>query len=340
VDFGADLYGSGVKKYRWSYRRLTDSARMPLVVADDWHQLSRSVTRHYRSWTGPHAVDPLVPLGPLEGGPGNFFRVWNSTTSATPIGIENHDWQIDDDVEDQASGFFETHLLDASDDAEDHKAGLYELKLELFHEDNSRVDWTAEGISVNEAGATSTDGTLDLPPAIEAHLVREGSSIVGYRLTVFVDNSRCEAALTDVSVDTHQAGACGFIEYPPGASAYVAFVARHAHDRAMFWFEVDKGSSGAVDPASVGRAGDTATYAPVGVAANGFTRAADSTWTKLVPVTGPNSLVDSPMPCPDGKAAFLERLGVCTLSIHGHGPADWLDAGAPPKAFALAPSTP
>jgi len=128
------------------------------------------------------------------------------------------------------------------------------------------------------------------------------------------------------------AGPCGFIDYLPNATAHVSFLARHVHDFAVFWFEVDKGSSGKVVPASVDP------WAPTGVTpVNGFVRNASWVWAKDIPVRGANSLVDSPTPCPGGRAAFAETMYVAATATDGNQRASWLDAGTTPKAFALNP---
>jgi hypothetical protein len=241
------------------------------------------------------------------------------------------------------SGFFETGPLDptrtrdssvASHHLDDAKAGLYELTLELFHADGSLVDWTAEGIGLFESNVAAPFGTnpMTTQSSPAAHRVLDGAGhTVGFRLHIFVDNSLCEAQIFDVTAPA-LAGPCGFIDYQPGATAHVSFQARHAYDFAAFWFEVDKGSSGAVAPATV------PAWAPVGVSpVNGYVRSGASIWAKDLPITGAGSLVDSPNPCPDGRAAFAETIYVAASATNGWQRASWLDASATPKAFALNP---
>jgi hypothetical protein len=337
ADFGEELVAAGVTKYRWSYRQVKNA--MGLAVADVPHVMSRQIVRHYRTSTATGPVDLPYQLGPIVG---NFFEVWNPVTTTTPIG--DHGWQVDDAHEDLVSGFFETGPLDptrtrdamvAGHHVDDATAGLYELTLELFHADSSLIDWTAEGIGLFEANVPAPFGaapmTTQTSPNDHRVLTAAGHT-VGFRVTVFVDNSFCEAAIFDVTAPAG-AGPCGFIDYAPGSTAGVSFEARHVHDYARFWFEVDKGSSGAVAPASV------SPWAPVGVSpVNGFNRGAGSVWAKDVPITGPGSLVDSPAPCPDGRAAFAETIYVQSTATDGWQQSYWLDASATPKAFALNPA--
>lgn len=255
----------------------------------------------------------------------------------------DHNWQVNDAHEDIVSGFFKTESLDptrtrdesvAGHHLEDNKAGLYELTLELFHADNSLVDWTVEGIGLFEADVAAPFGVnpMTTQSSPEQHRVLNGAGhTLAFRLRVFVDNSFCEAQIFDVTAPA-PSGPCGFIDYTPGATAHVSFQARHVHDHAAFWFEVDKGSSGAVAPATV------AAWAPVGVSpVNGFVRGPGSIWSKDLPITGPGSLVESPNPCPDGRAAFAETIYVAGAATDGWWRAYWLDASATPKAFALNP---
>ena len=337
ADFGDDLFATGVEKYQWSYRQIKDAAGNNVV--DSWHVMTRQVVRHYRTFSGGNPIDLPYQLGPQAG---NFFEVWNPASSTTPVG--DHLWQVDDAHEDLVSGFFATSLLDPTltrdvnvpgHHIDDAKAGRYELKLELFHANNSLVDWTQEGIGLFEANVPAPFGVNPMttqPSPNEHRFLDVNGHTVGFRLVVHVDNSFCDANIFEVESGGNFAGPCGFIDYPPNATAHVSFLARHVHDYAVFWFEVDKGSSGKVVPASVDP------WAPTGVTpVNGFVRNVSWVWAKDVPVTGANSLVDSPSPCPDGRAAFAETMYVAATATNGWDRAYWLDASATPKAFALNP---
>jgi hypothetical protein len=337
ADFGDALFASGVQKYQWSYRQIKDAAGNNVV--DNWHVMTRDVVRHYRTFSGGNPIDLSYKLGPNAG---NFFEVWNPVSSTTPVG--DHLWQVDDAHEDLVSAFFETSLLDPTltrdtnvigHHTDDAKAGRYELKLELFHANNSLVDWTQEGIGLFEANVPAPFGVNPMttqPSPNEHRFLNVNGHTVGFRLVVHVDNSFCDANIFDVTSGGNAAGPCGFIDYHPNATAHVSFLARHVHDFAAFWFEVDKGSSGKVAPASVDA------WAPTGVTpVNGFVRNASWIWAKDIPVKGSNSLVDSPSPCPDGRAAFAETIYVAATATDGWERASWLDASATPKAFALNP---
>jgi hypothetical protein len=324
VDFGDALFASGVQKYRWSYRQIKDADGN--AVSDQWHIMTRLVVRHYRDQSNP-PIDLPYKLGPNAG---NFFEVWNPATSTTPKG--DHLWPVDDAHEDLVSGFFETGLLDPSSPPDDPKAGRYELKLELFHADDSLVDWTAEDIGLFEANVPAPFGVNPVTTTSspnEHRILDANNHTLGFRLVLHVDNSHCGAWIFEVTSGGSAAGPCGFIDYDPNASAHVSFLARHVHDFAVFWFEVDKGSSGRVAPASV------PAWAPTGVTpANGFNRDASWVWAKDIPV---DTLINANTPCPDGRAAFAETMYVAATATDGWQRASWLDASATPKAFALNP---
>ena len=338
ADFGDTLFASGVTQYQWTYHQIADAAGNPVV--DTPTAMTDIVVRHYRTFSGGNPIDLPYQIGPNAG---NLFEVWNPASSTTPVG--DHLWQVDDAHVDLVTGYFDTGSLDPnrspSTHPDDIKAGLYELRLELFHANGTRVDWTAESIGLFEANVPAPFGgnpmtTQASPPEHELLAVASDPEptghLIGFRLHVHVDNSYCGAAIFDVTSGGSASGPCGFIDYLPNATAHVSFVARHVHDFAMFWFQIDKGSSGEVVPASVDP------WAQTGVSpVNGFVRNASWIWAKDVPIRGANSLVDSPTPCPDGRAAFAETIYVAATATDGWQRATWLDASATPKAFALDP---
>jgi hypothetical protein len=326
VDFGEGLLAAGITKYQWSYSKLTDDPMHPII--DGWHTMTHPVNRHYRTVdSAGNPVDLVHPLGPDANG---RMDVWNPEVSFTPAG--NHKWPVDDARVDLVSGFFDPiPFIGLSDDPH---AGRYVLKLELFKGAAAApVDWTAEGIGLYEPNVPAPFGNAAMTTveSLDRHrILAAGHHTMGFQIVVHVDNSRCEAAIYDVTVGPHASGPCGFIDYPAGATAHVSFQARHAHDFATFNFETDKGSSGIVAPGSAsGRVGDTPN--------NGFARDAASVFSKDVPITGAGSLVDSPSACPGGRAAFAETIYVAATATDGWSRASWLDASATPKAFALTP---
>jgi hypothetical protein len=154
---------------------------------------------------------------------------------------------------------------------------------------------------------------------------------------IHVDNHHCQAVIYDTWVDVpaNAAGPCGFINFADRATsdARLSFRAYHPYNFAQFSFTTVKGSSGYVAPACAGWAGFPV-YAPVGSAfVNGFARTPASVFWKDIPVS---TLLDANgVVCP--AAAFGENLYVDALATDGYQIADWLDASAMPKAFALAP---
>lgn len=321
VEFGDPLVAAGMR-YRWRYTRLTDASGTSVSASPQ--TMRSTVVRHYREYTSDGPIDLPYVLGPESDG---LFRVWNATVTS-PAGDTN--WQYPDEFYDLASGYLPSDTLGPTTNGEDLGAGKYELTLELFQLDGTPVDWTAEGISLFEPDGAAPFGlgpvSYHLAPD-EHRVLSTGGHTHGFRIVVHVDNSGCDAAIHQVEAPT-PAGPCGFIEYPPGASAHISFRARHPHDFARFTFDVVKGSSGSLAAASV-------SGSPVGVASvNGFTRSAGSEFAKDVLVA---DLVGS---CPDGRAAFAETIYVWATAVDGYGRLERLDASATPMAFALAPDHP
>lgn len=320
VEFGDPLVEAGMR-YRWRYQRLTDGSGAS--VSDSPHTMSSAVVRHYRAYT-PDPVDLPYQLGP---GMDGLFEVWNPTV-ISPAG--NTNWQYPDEFYDLASGYLPSDSLDPTPGGEDAAAGRYELTLELFHSDGTPVDWTAEGIQLFEPDGPAPFG----PGPVSYHLAPDEHRVLSsdghthaFRIVVHVDNSQCEAQIYEVEAPA-PAGACGFIDYPSGASAHISFHARHPHDFAHLDFTVVKGSSGTVAIASV-------PGSPVGVASvNGFVRSSASDFAKDVAVA---DLVGD---CAGGRAAFGETLYVYATAINGYSRLSGLDASATPMAFALTPAHP
>jgi hypothetical protein len=318
------LIGAGITRYKWSYRRLTDSDGDP--VADTWHVMDREVVRHY-SVIDPVTSDLSFPVDVMGPDANNQFRIQPIDPPAPGI-----DWFPLDAREDSATAFFKTHLLEGGD--AEAAAGKYELKLELFWDDGSPVNLSAESIQLKVPTVDAPFGTGTVPTVLapEEYLIRDGSGdVVAFRLVVHVDNCPCEAEIYPVSgpglsVDPN----CGYIEYPAGADATISFKARHPNDFATFDFDIHRGTSVPIPEAS---ASGSVGASPV----NGFVRDVASVFTKVVPV---DTLLTSNTPEgvePCDKAAFAETLYVWPLATDGWDRLWYLRDHGVPSAFALAP---
>jgi len=354
----ANLIAAGITHYRWSYQRLTKADGSALTTPDTWHVLNSPVHRYYKVMV----PDPTVPGGfkpsyqPALMGPDPAFptepliKIQPIDPPAGSVG-----WKEINEHVDLAWAHFPTGSLLEPSPANPAvlipAAGKYELKLELFSTAGgaaTRVNWTHPPASVPGAitGFVSSNSAPFVPPDFMNTAVigawnsyteaATGADVLGFKMTLHVDNNSCQALIAEVWTDTstNAAGPCGFIRFASRATsnARIAFTARHPHDFADFHFEVDKGSTGAVAEAC---AGVTPSWVGVkGPVVNGFARNSASVFSKDVPVL---TLLDA-----NGtnckEAAFAETLGVHATATDGYQRADWLDAYATPKAFALAPS--
>lgn len=345
VFFGADdLLAAGITHYKWSYRKVGTSG---------WKVMDRKqVIRHYAmppssSGGGPTFLPYLLGPDPDPALTGlSLFKIQpRNVPVAGSLG-----WAPIDAREDSATAFFLSYLeqLDQPNPAEAAQ-GKYELKFELFKHSAPTVpvDFTAEGITLSEATDPApfgvgtvhtrllpTDPAFPALPMPERVFVNSAGHVVGFRLVIHVDNNVCTADIHDVTVGAAAAGLCGFIDFPPGASAHVSFLARHPHGFGQFRFQVFKGSSGRVEVvcAPSPDAGYPSLPSVDSATVNGFTRDAGSNFSKDIPVA---SLLGS---CP--KAAFSELLYVYAMAVDGWNRLSYLDGIPSPesKAFALEPA--
>lgn len=344
VWFGDGLLASGITHYRWSYRR-KDSG-------DDWTAMDRQVVRHY----GEILADSTLTFKPFPLGPDpdlvgqNLFKIPPADPLLNPGAVSSSWAPMVDARENSASAFFESHKMVPASAA----AGKYELKLELFKVNSvthavTQVNLTDEGVLLKVPTIAGPFGAGTVPtrrvphdplyPAtdMDDRVIKDGAGkVTAFRLVLHVDNNPCEAVINDTSVNVDIAGPCGFISYPPGASAHFSFKARHLNNFARFKFTLVKGSSGyqAIACAPADPTVDWSLAPLVSDSPNGYSRSPASVFSKDILVT------DLVGPCPGGKAAFGENLYVYALATDGWTRLYGLDASALPKAFALEPGAP
>lgn len=301
VWFGREcLFSKNITKYRWSYRRDGEL---------DWTVMDHVVGRHYVV-SDPVTSDLSFPFEVLGPDAANHFRI-KPLTPPSP-GIE---WFVVNARTDTATGYFKTKGLDSGNPAT--AAGKYEVKLELFKDNGTLVDWTAEGIDlkVPEVGETApfAPDTLETEDAPNYYRILDTGNghTMGFRMMLHVDNNPCTAevlATTGVglSVDVD----CGFIEYAPGATATLSFVADHPNGFATFSFNVTRGLNGPVTVAdSSGKVGDS----PL----DGYQLVSTSPHTYQKTIAVSSSLPTATLlgSCP--SAAFSEVIDVDALATDG-----------------------
>ncbi|MDD2521919.1 MAG: hypothetical protein PHW11_03750 [Anaerolineaceae bacterium] len=337
----SNLISMGVTQYRWSYtRRTLGNGTTP--VADSWHTMLPEVYRPYEMkvfhlFPIPHFETQYKyeKMGPF--GAENLFKIQPSSPA---VGVW-YDSVMNEHI-DLAWAYFDTGALRESDGTTP-AAGQYDIKLELFDSSGNLVKWNnPSGTGTNiQAFITNNPAPFVPPvgmtetPAMAANLIKDGSGdTLGFVLTLFVDNTPCEAVIDDpyvVENPSALSGPCGFLFFNSAATskAHLRFLARQAFDNAFFHFQVVKGSSGAIAAASLG----WIPVHPAAVPVNGFNRSPDSHFSKELKVT--DLLNANGSICP--QAAFAATLGVYSTAYNGYTQAYWLNAWAVPKAFALAP---
>lgn len=325
-----------ITKYRWSHRRMTLSDGIADAHVSAFTNITTPIHRHY-SVPNPVAGMPDVAEPALMGPSGskNLFQI--QPLAPPPGGIE---WQFVDDG-DLTSGIFKTRDLSTPDP--DSAAGLYELKLELFHDDESPVKWTAEGVIAAVANVDDFSGiiTSDIAgPAYRFTDPTDATQTVAMRWVVRVDNNYCQGNINDVQIPGGALGPCGFYTLPGSqpqqAAVRLSFTASHPHDFATFGFTVGRGSSGPIGVLSAsGNVGDPSD--------NGYVHASGTTtFSRQFVAHDLFNLVDSGHAAPNcDRGAFAEVLGVYATATNGSGRLADLDAPRSPdiglKAFAVMP---
>ncbi len=351
----SNLIALGVTHYRCSYRRVTKGDGTT-AATDSWHVMAREVYRPYveKVWTlspYPHFknVYKYEKMGPFTAD--MLFKIQpNAPTSGT--------WydSVMNEHLDLAWAYFDTALLKEMDGTTP-AAGQYEIKLELFDSYGNLIKWNDPGGTGESILAFMTDNPAPFEPSTgmtEAlapadNLIISGTDILGFKLTLYVDNTPCEAAIDDpfiTSLPDVKSGPCGFLFFDPLAPSKLGlrFLARQKYNHAVFSFWTVKGSSGYIPEATLGwdfsipAQHSIPVYdpSPTAYPVNGFTRSADSHFSKDIPVL--DMLNANGSECPE--AAFALTLGVYSTAYDGYTRAYWLNAWAIPKAFALAPGTP
>lgn len=330
------LIGSGITHYRWSYRRMTlsDGTSDAGIPAGAFTHLQVPVFRHYGlpDPNPPFALSfPAVPMGPDPAFPGaDLFKI-------QPALGPGDGWVVTDGRADTPTAFFLTESLATDPDA---AAGKYELKLELFKNDGSLVNFTDEAIMTHLANIDAPFGasTVTTTPADAEHLFVDGTGkTVAMRWVLRIDNNVCHGNINDVQVAGGTLGPCGFYTIASqSATVTVSFSASHPHDFATYDFDMARGSSGVINALS-----DDGPVA--GPSAHSYLHVG-TTFSQSYAASVLFNTVDPPAPPPNcDRGAFAEYLYVHAMATDGWSTLTSLDGprGGPSeiglKAFALTP---
>lgn len=247
VFFGDGLIPSGVQYYRWSYKLHT-------APDTDWATLTKTVNRHYLH-INPDLSSSFLPypLGPKSLKPDNvtplntpdLFEIQAAFVPGT-----GEQWYALDARTDTATAYFQTPSLHNGDVAA--AAGLYDLKLEFFDANGNQVSLTSLGVTLEVPDPTIPapfgDGTVNNVAVPVQNQLLSGTNLMGFKMTIRVDNNPVHASIHETVVGIHAAGECGMISYhhKNTDTAHIAFEAFHPNDYAYCNFTITKGSSGVV----------------------------------------------------------------------------------------------
>lgn len=304
---------SGIKYYRYSVRRAGS--------ADDWSPISTPLGRGYRMEYSGGGLPTYesYPVGPFTVGAQTSlfeFKPLSPPPRATdPATVIAREW-TSGNLSEAAAVWDTTQQAPAIDD--DHPAdssGVFEVRLEVFSPTGVRVapgPSTFRFLTLNEDRVTTR--VAEAGSAADPMEVFDDA----FYFRVHVDNNGVEADLPQPSLDGVGADPdCGFLLYhldaAPAQEVCVQFQADHPNDRAVFHFEIKRGSN-RLDSASTPPSGSTPNYVEVATSAapNGYSRlGVNGPYQRCF---APSALVGT---CPNGAAAFAASLGVYGKATNG-----------------------
>lgn len=232
---------SGIKYYRYSYRRLSGT---PNTGAGDptWTPISTPLARGYRmEYSDRLPTYESYPTGPVTLGPhSGLFEFKPEPTppprSTDPTTVVAREWTSGNLSEVGASWDTELAAPALSADNASDDAGVFEVKIEVFDPAGNQV---MPGAASFRFLARNADGTTTrlATPAEEA-----GGA---YVLRVHVDNNRVSVDLPQPSIGGMSASDdCGFLRYQAGELVHVQYLATHPNQHAVFGFGIKRGSNG------------------------------------------------------------------------------------------------
>ena len=330
VYFGEQLIPSGIKFYRWSFINADDYDSSNPDTG--WSTMTRSVDRHYIH-TNPDSStsSPVYNLGPKAG----FINsdLFEIQTAREPDTNEPWNHQAGDARSDTATAFFDTTSLHTG--VTPILAGMYLIKMEFFDATGLRVNLTDLGVDLQVPSAAQAapfgNNTINFVPAPTVNrLLDGGGKLLGFIMTIRVDNNPTHAKIEDTIVGIEAAGPCGMITYFNKATdlAHIAFEASHPNDFAYFNFDITRGSSGTVHSVS----GNVSNIPPVTVLDNGIASVEPYTYNGLIDRFDTDKHISILLgTCDEG--AFAETLNVYGTATDGWGRLGYDDPAV--KAFAL-----
>lgn len=233
---------SGIKYYRYSYRRANPAS--PNTGASDasWTPIATSLSRSFRLEynNGLLPTYESYPVGPVTvGGHSGLFE-FKPQTPPIPATVDSttvaaREWTQGNLGETAARWDTLLAAPAMSDDILTDNSGDFEIKIEVFDEAGNQV---MPGASTFRFLARNADDTTS---RLATSAEMDGGA---YVFLVHVDNNRPTADLPQPSIGGISASDdCGFLRYEPGDLVNIQYRATHPNNHAVFSFLIKRGSN-------------------------------------------------------------------------------------------------
>lgn len=230
---------NAIKYYRYSYRRFSAAANTG-PTDPSWAPITTAQARGYRmEYSDRLPTYESYPVGPFSrGGQSNLFEFKPQTPpprDSDPASVVVREW-ISGNLNDVAASWntlIAAPAMSADNTSDD--AGLFQVKIEVFDANGNFVAPTPGGFQFLGLEANKT----------QTRYCNSSEVIAGaYVLDVYLDNNGSFSSLPQPSINGVAASnSCGFLQYQPGEAVHLEFTASHPNDRAVFVFNVIRGSN-------------------------------------------------------------------------------------------------
>lgn len=223
---------SGVKYYRYSFRRKGDSEWTPIQTP-----LARAYRMEYDDGSLPTYESHLV--GPQTVGAQSslyeFKPISPPSNSDDPDSVVAREWLRGNLGEAAAIWNTESVAPAISSTNPDDTSGVFEVKIEVFDENGNHVPEANDSFRF----------LLQDPISSTLRYTNENEVIDGnFIMQVHVDNNHVASSLPQPDIDGIAASdECGFLRYNHGDNVRIRYHASHPNDHAIFRFGIKRGSS-------------------------------------------------------------------------------------------------
>jgi hypothetical protein len=222
---------SGVKYYRYSFRRQGDSEWTPIQTP-----LARAYRMEYDDGSLPTYESYLV--GPQTVGAQSalyeFKPVSPPVNAEDPDSVVAREWLRGNLGEAAAIWNTEAIAPAISSTNPDDTSGVFEVKIEVFDESGNHVPEGSDSFRfLLQDPASSTVRYTNADEVIDGNFI----------MKVHVDNNHVASSLPQPDIDGVAASdECGFLRYDAGDNVRIRYHASHPNDHAVFRFGVKRGS--------------------------------------------------------------------------------------------------